>query len=221
MDRGMAEKPAGACPRRHRAPAVDEQPGGDGSDSLSHDPQTERLGEGWGRRQGCAVRCRMGERAWLLVLALSAVVLLASCREKSAAAKVDPLSTAYGVEQDWNDPQHVIPLNYQQAQGKRVFYTYCVWCHADSTPAGPSNRSNLTPAPPLANDGSVLNSLSDELLRNTITLGGSAMGKSAMMSPWGRTLTQDEVQAVIAFMRAIAQPPYKPPALPGPRYSDR
>ena len=157
---------------------------------------------------------------WLLLLfALAPGVLLASCREKSAAAKPDPLARAYDVEIDWNDQQRVIPLNYQQAQGKRVFYTNCVWCHADATPAGPSNRSNVTPTPPLADDGSVLNPLSDELLRNTITLGGSAMGRSAMMPPWGKTLKQDEIQGVIGFLRAIAQPPYNPPAHPGPQYS--
>ena len=103
----------------------------------------------------------------------------------------------------------MIPLNYQQAQGKRVFYQYCVWCHADSTPAGPSNRSNLNPNPPLANDGATLNALSDDFMRNVITLGGAAAGKSASMPPWGKTLSQDDIEAVIAFYRAIAQPPYQ------------
>jgi mono/diheme cytochrome c family protein len=130
----------------------------------------------------------------------------------------NPALKAYDVELDWNDPQHTIPLNYQQAQGKRVFYNTCVWCHADSTPAGPSNRSNLNPTPPLFNDGATINALSDEFMQNTITLGGSAMGKSALMPPWGRTLSQEEIRAVIAFARAIAQPPYHPPARPGPQY---
>jgi mono/diheme cytochrome c family protein len=75
--------------------------------------------------------------------------------------------------------------------------------------------------PPLASDGSVLNSLSDDLLRNTIALGGSAVGKSALMPPWGNTLKQDDIKAVITFYRAIAQPPYQPPARPGPQYSVR
>jgi cytochrome c5 len=154
-----------------------------------------------------------------LLLALALTALATSCQQKTIAAKPDPLSRAYDVETDWNDPQRQIPLNYQQAQGKRVFYTYCVWCHADSSPAGPSNRSNLTPTPPLANDGATFNPLSDESVRNTIALGGSAMGKSAMMPPWGRTLKPDEVQAVIAFMRAISQPSYQPPARPAPQYS--
>ena len=45
------------------------------------------------------------------------------------------------------------------------------------------------------------------------------MGKSAMMPPWGRTLSQEEIRAVIAYIRAIAQPPYQPSVRPGLRYS--
>jgi cytochrome c oxidase cbb3-type subunit III len=154
------------------------------------------------------------------VLLLAAILIGTSgCRQKTVAAKIDPLAEAYDIEPDWNDPQKVIPLNYQQAQGKRLFYTYCVWCHADATPAGPSNRSNVTPSPALMNDGATLNSLSDEYLENMIALGGVAVGKSAMMPPWGRTLSQDEIHAIIAFTRAIATPPYQPPARPGPKYS--
>lgn len=161
----------------------------------------------------------MRARIGFVVLLLSIVAILAACSRKSAAVKADPLRNAYDVEQDWNDPQHLIPLDYQQAQGKRLFYQNCVWCHADSTPAGPSNRMNLTPTPALMNDGATLNGMSDEFVQNIITLGGGAMGKSAMMPPWGRTLSQDEIRAIIAYTRVIAQPPYQPPARPGPQYS--
>jgi cytochrome c5 len=150
-----------------------------------------------------------------LVLVICAV--LAACRKEPAATS-DRLDQAYDTEPDWNDPQHLIPLNYQQAQGKRVFYEACVWCHADSTPAGPSNRSNLNPTPALMNDGSVLNPMSDEYLRNIIELGGSAVGKSGLMPPWGKTLASGDIRAVIAYMRAIAQPPYQPPARPASQY---
>jgi mono/diheme cytochrome c family protein len=67
------------------------------------------------------------------------------------------------------------------------------------------------------NDGATLNAEGDESLQKIITLGGSAMGKSAMMPLYGRTLTQEEIQALIAYARAIAQPPYQPPARPGPK----
>ena len=155
---------------------------------------------------------------WMFFL-VAALAVLPNCGKKNVAVTSDPVSRAYDVEPDWNDPQHVIPLNYEQAQGKRLFLERCVWCHADSTPAGPSNRNNLTPTPALMNDGAKLNSLSDEYVQNIVALGGSAVGKSALMPPWGRSLTQGEIRALIAYMRAIAQPPYQPPAQPGPKYS--
>ena len=154
--------------------------------------------------------------AMILALAVSS-----GCRKPSEALETNPIEKAYGTEPDWNNPQNLIPLHYQQVQGQRFFYTDCVWCHADVTPAGPSNRANLNPSPPLADDGATLNSLNDGYLQNIITLGGSAMSKSAMMPPWGKTLKQDDVRGVIAFMRAIAQPPYHPSARPTSQYSEK
>jgi cytochrome c5 len=145
------------------------------------------------------------------------LVVVPSAYWQRVSAQDDALRRAYDVEPDWNDQQHLIPLNYQQAKGKRLFYQYCVWCHADSTPAGPSNRSNLNPVPLLMNDGATLNAQSNESLQKIITLGGSAVGKSAMMPPFGRTLTSGEIQALIAFTRAIAQPAYHAPASRGAR----
>jgi mono/diheme cytochrome c family protein len=161
----------------------------------------------------------MRRRNLLFTVGLLALASLSGCRKQTTAAKADPLLAAYDSEPDWNDATKMIPLSYQQAQGKRVFYQYCVWCHADATPAGPSNRSNLTPVPPLLNDGATLNVESDEYMQNIITLGGSAMGKSAMMPPYGRTLAAEEIRSVISFTRAIAQPPYQPPGRPGSQYS--
>ncbi len=157
-------------------------------------------------------------RTFLTVLLAALLAAFSACFKEPAPAASGPLDRAYDQEQDWNDPQHVIPLDYQQAQGKQVFYSYCVWCHADSTPAGPSNRSNLNPTPALMNDGTTLNLLSDDYLQNIITLGGSAVAKSALMPPWGKTLSADQIRAVIAFMRVIAQPPYHPPAQPTSQY---
>jgi len=157
--------------------------------------------------------------AWVGVLLSMTLVGAAGCRKRGEVAKADPLLAAYNVEADWTDAQHVISLSYQQAQGKRIFYQQCVWCHADATPAGPSNRSNLTPVPPLLDDGAALNAESDEYMRNVVTLGGTAMGKSAMMPPYGRMLSAEEIRSVISFTRAVAQPPYQPPARAGSQYS--
>ena len=122
---------------------------------------------------------------------------------------------SYGTEADWNNPEHIYQLNFSQDQGRRIFYQHCVWCHADATPAGPSNRSNVTPEPPLMNDSAVLSKESDESLRKMIARGGAGVGKSAMMPPYGGTLSPDEIDDVIAYIRVIAKPePAKPDANP-------
>lgn len=163
----------------------------------------------------------MKARLWISSLLLLVLAGVTGCRKHADVTKPDPLLSAYDTEADWSDSQHVLPLGYQQAQGKRIFYQHCVWCHADATPAGPSNRSNLTPVPPLLNDGTILNSESDEYMQNIITLGGSALGKSAMMPPYGRMLSAEEIRSVITFTRAIAQPPYQPPGRPGSQYATK
>jgi mono/diheme cytochrome c family protein len=137
---------------------------------------------------------------------------LYACKKQGAHLVMNAGLQAYDIEQDSTDPQKIISLDYEQAEGKRVFYDKCVWCHADATPAGPSNRANLTPQPPLLTDGNVLNPLSDAFIRNMVTLGGGALGKSAMMPPWGKTLSEQEVLSVTAYVRAVAVPPYQPSA---------
>jgi mono/diheme cytochrome c family protein len=62
------------------------------------------------------------------------------------------------------------------------------------------------------NDGAVLNGESDASLQKIIALGGSAVGKSAMMPPYGTSLTQDEINDLIAYMRVIAVPEYHRPS---------
>jgi mono/diheme cytochrome c family protein len=156
---------------------------------------------------------------WISALLLITIAAISGCRKHAEAPKRDPLLSAYDTEPDWNDGQKIIPLNYEQFQGKRIFYQQCVWCHADATPAGPSNRSNLTPVPPLLNDGATLNTESDAFIQNIITLGGSALGKSAMMPPYAKMLSSEEIRSVIAFMRAVAQPPYQPPGRSASQYS--
>src|SRR5256884_6405309 len=80
------------------------------------------------RRQHRSPGFRAGGRAMrirnLAVAALGVAALCGAsgCRKHARTAKVDPLLAAYDSEADWNDSTKMIPLGYQQAQGKRVFY---------------------------------------------------------------------------------------------------
>jgi len=52
--------------------------------------------------------------------------------------------------------------------------------------------------------------MSDATLIAMIAHGGAALNKSAEMPPYGNTLTKREIDALVAFVRAVADPPYRP-----------
>ncbi len=106
-----------------------------------------------------------------------------------------------------------IALGYQEKVGKQVSEKYCTMCHdPESTTEHVSNYDNLAPpAPHMLSDGAVLNSMSDADLTKIIADGGPALGKSPQTPAYRNTLTAAEIKAVIAYIRAIADPPYSMP----------
>lgn len=103
-----------------------------------------------------------------------------------------------------------IALGYQEKVGKQISDKYCIMCHdPESTPERVSNFDNLAPPPPhLFSDGSVSNAMSDADLIKIISDGGPALGKSPQTPGYRDTLTSAEIKAVVAYIRAIADPPY-------------
>ena len=103
-----------------------------------------------------------------------------------------------------------IALGYEQTLGRVVNEKYCIRCHnPESTPERVSNFDNLSPAPHQFSDGATYNRISDADLGNIISRGGLAMGKSPQSPSFGATLNPAEIKAVIAYIRAIADPPYQ------------
>ncbi len=101
-----------------------------------------------------------------------------------------------------------IALGYQQTLGRRLNEQYCDRCHnAESTAERVSNYDNLEVKPHPFTEGETLNKLSDADLTAIITYGGPALNKSALMPAWGNTLKKAEVQALIAYIRAVSDPP--------------
>lgn len=107
-----------------------------------------------------------------------------------------------------------IALGYEQAVGKAVNDKYCIRCHdPESTPERVSNLDNLSPAPHQFTDGATLNRISDADLTNIIAHGGQAVGKSPQSPAYGATLNPAEIHAVVAYIRAIADPQYQTPGV--------
>lgn len=110
-----------------------------------------------------------------------------------------------------------IALGYQQTLGHRLNDQFCERCHnAESTVERVSNYDNLEVKPHLFTEGDTLNKLSDADLTAIITYGGTGLSKSALMPAWGNTLSKSDIQALIAYIRAVSDPPSRSA---GPVYS--
>jgi mono/diheme cytochrome c family protein len=111
-----------------------------------------------------------------------------------------------------------IALGYQQTLGRVLNDKYCDRCHnPESTVERVSNYDNLEVKPHPFTDGDTLNKMSDADLAAIITNGGPALQKSALMPAWGNTLSKSDVQALIAYIRAVADPPSRSA---GPIYAE-
>jgi mono/diheme cytochrome c family protein len=103
-----------------------------------------------------------------------------------------------------------IALGYQQQQGRVLNDKYCARCHdPESTPERVSNHDNLKAAAHAFTEGAVLNAMSDADLASMIGYGGPALNKSPEMPPYGYTLNKADVDALFAYIRAVADPPYR------------
>jgi hypothetical protein len=103
-----------------------------------------------------------------------------------------------------------IGLGYQQVLGNQLNKLYCARCHdPESTPERVSNMDNLDPKPHAFSEGDTLNKISDADLTLMISRGGAALNKSASMPPYGYTLSKLDIEALVSYIRAIADPPYK------------
>ncbi|HXG52634.1 MAG TPA: cytochrome c [candidate division Zixibacteria bacterium] len=93
--------------------------------------------------------------------------------------------------------------------GKKRYDASCAGCHGTSGKGDGPAAAALNPKPQDHTDGKIMNSLSDKYLFDIIKNGGAAVKKSPVM-PASKTLTDQEIWDLVAYIRSLAKPPYKP-----------
>lgn len=97
-------------------------------------------------------------------------------------------------------------LSYGEGQGKHLFAQYCATCHGDEGKGDGQNASNLNPAPP---DLTTSKNMRDAAyVRRVIAQGSAAVGRSALSPPWGRSLTAQQIEYLVAYCRALSRTPH-------------
>jgi mono/diheme cytochrome c family protein len=127
----------------------------------------------------------------LTISTLMLALLSAACKGGLSAEPGEPMLSALRAEQGSG------ALSFDESRGKRLFAQYCVTCHGDEGRGDGQNASNLKPQPP---DLTVpKKELGSAAIRKVITEGSAASGRSPLSPPWGRNLSNDQVDDLVAY----------------------
>ncbi|MCH8048325.1 MAG: cytochrome c [Planctomycetes bacterium] len=101
--------------------------------------------------------------------------------------------------------QRLDPVAEARTRGRETYMHYCQICHGDTGQGDGFNSTNLAVAPRDFSDPEFWKSSTDERLTSAIADGGEAVGKSVLMPAWGKTLSQQQIDDVIAYLPTIPE----------------
>lgn len=108
----------------------------------------------------------------------------------------------------------LLPAHRATAQdriaGKKMYLTFCSSCHGESGRGDGPATPSLSVKPADHTDGNVMNQHSDQFLFDIISKGGAGVKKSSLMPAWSGQLNENQIGDLIAYVRSLAVPAYKP-----------
>lgn len=94
--------------------------------------------------------------------------------------------------------------SYELRLGKGLYQHYCQTCHGEKGAGDGFNAFNLDPRPRDLSDP-VSQIKTDAELADAIRRGGTGVGLSALMPPWGHTLSARQIEEVVLYLRTLAR----------------
>jgi len=92
------------------------------------------------------------------------------------------------------------------SSGKEMYQAYCAACHGETGAGDGFNAFNLDPHPRDLSAPDFQKKKSDADLADAIRRGGSGVGLSALMPPWGHTLSDRQVGELVLYIRTLSKP---------------
>jgi mono/diheme cytochrome c family protein len=138
---------------------------------------------------------RLVER--LVVACVMPLLLQTGCQRGAEKPPGDPLLGAIRAEEREGD------LSYTESLGRHLFVQYCVTCHGDEGKGDGQNASNLSPPPP---DMTASQNMQDATyIRKVIAEGSAGMGRAPLSPPWGRTLSGQQMDDLVAYCQSLSR----------------
>ena len=91
------------------------------------------------------------------------------------------------------------------AQGGKMYMHYCTACHGNKGDGKGFNAKNLDPRPAVHTDAAFMIKRTNKELSDAISGGGRTIGKSTLMPPWGKTLSDTQVQSLVLYLRKLCK----------------
>lgn len=88
---------------------------------------------------------------------------------------------------------------------KRMYLHYCSVCHGAEGKGDGFNAYNLDPKPKNFTDSTFLSKANSAYVIEVIKGGGQAVDLSAMMPPYGRTLTAEEIEKLAEYVLFLSK----------------
>jgi len=94
--------------------------------------------------------------------------------------------------------------------GKALYTRNCAPCHGMSGKGDGDSAAGLVTRPANFTEGRLMNRVPDEFLVQVIMNGGPAMGLAPTMPPFRGNLNDGQARQIVAFLRTLAQPAFRP-----------
>ena len=92
----------------------------------------------------------------------------------------------------------------QAATSKENYNYYCAQCHGlEGKGDGPNATESQPVSPKDHTDAKEMSELTKDDVIKVIRGGGAATGKSTMMPPFGKTITEAEIQDLVNYLRKL------------------
>jgi len=97
------------------------------------------------------------------------------------------------------------------AEAEQVFKFYCAQCHGlNGKGGGPNVTKDFPVTPRDFTNTAQMNKLSDNDIRGIVMDGGPSASKSPLMPPWGKTLSDGDVDGLVKLLRKFCNCKGKP-----------